>query len=85
MNGGSSGGRTWQMDSGRREGGKIWGATQVPVFVGVGNKLEGAGVWWNREASDAQISREDVQWAGPGGVPESRRESHGGDNSLEII
>lgn len=55
------------------------------MFVGDGNKLEGEGVWWKREASDASISREDVQWAGPGGVPESRRESHGGDNSLEII
>lgn len=53
MNGGYSGRRAWQMDSGRREGGRIWGATQVPVFKGVENKLEGAGVWWNREASDA--------------------------------
>lgn len=55
MNGGYSGGRAWQMDSGRREGGRIWGATQVPgsehvtMFVGDGNKLEGVGVWWNRE------------------------------------
>lgn len=53
MNGGYSGRRAWQMDSGRREGGRIRGATQVPVFEGMGNKLEGAGVWWNREASDA--------------------------------
>lgn len=48
MNGGYSGRRAWQMDSGRREGGRIWGATQVPVletnwkvqvFGGTGKRL----------------------------------------------